>query len=127
MNFPVTYEQVITQTVEEAPGTSSYMDETPYHTPDEGSSFDMVGSAERSLGQSLIGQIEPSRMMREVDVTFVEGEPPEWDSVKRFRKRDAGKRGKQKINNNNNITLGSCYYEHQGTVKGNSECIRLIN
>ena len=95
MNFPVTYEQVITQTVEEVPGTSSYMEETPYHTPDEGSSFDMVGSGDRGMGQSLIGQIEPSRVMREVDVTFVEGEPTDWDSVKRFRRRDAGKRGKQ--------------------------------
>ena len=95
MNFPVTYEQVITQTVEEAPGTSSYMDETPYHTPDEGSSFDMGGSGGRSMGESLIEQIEPSRVMREVDVTFIEGEPAEWDSMKRFRMRDAGKRGKQ--------------------------------
>lgn len=89
----MTYEQVITQAVEEVPGTSSYMDETPYHTPDEGSSFEMGEARERSMTQSLIGQMEPSRVMREVDVMFVEGEPAEGDASKRFRRKDTGRRG----------------------------------
>ena len=89
----MTYEQVITQAVEEVPGTSSYMDETPYHTPDEGNSFDMGEQRDRSMTQSLIGQMESSRVMREVDVMFVEGEPAEADAGKRFRRKDTGRRG----------------------------------
>ncbi|KAI6653706.1 hypothetical protein LOD99_3210 [Oopsacas minuta] len=93
LGFPVTYEQVITQAVEEVPGTSSYMDETPYHTPDEGNSFDMGATEHRDMAHSLIGQIEPSRVMREVDVMFVEGDSNEGGPESRFRRKDTGRRG----------------------------------
>ena len=89
----MSYEQVITQAVEEVPGTSAYMDDTSYQTAEEGSSYDLSGIEGQSMGQSLIGQIEPSRMMREVDVTFVEEESTDGDLTKRLRKKDSSKKG----------------------------------
>ena len=97
----MTYEQVITQAVEEVPGTSSYMDDTPFHTADEGNSFEMGEPRDRAMTQSLIGQMEPSRVMREVDVMFVEGEPAEGDTGRRFRRNDTGRRGDVILYNSN--------------------------